>query len=102
MRLVWIALGVLVVIGGLTVLLNVRARRAGYDIPGKTPVRCSKGHLFLTTWVMGGSFTKVRLNPMLRWGRCPVGPHWATLRPVREADLTDEERHSLHGEQAGR
>jgi hypothetical protein len=99
MRALWIVVAVLLVVAIVTVGLNVWARRAGYAIPGRSPVRCSKGHLLLTTWVMGGSLTSVRLGPLTRWGRrCPVGHHWARTRPVKDADLTDEERTPLYGE----
>lgn len=64
---------------------NVVARRAGYAIPGRTDVRCGNGHVFRTTWVEGGSLTTVRLGPLLRYGRCPVGHHWTTIRPVKAA-----------------
>lgn len=91
---------IVAVIAIVVVGLNLWAHRSGYAVPGRSPVRCSLGHLFLTTWVMGGSLTKVRLGPLVRWGRCPVGHHWTTMRPVKDADLTDEERRSLYG-QAG-
>lgn len=101
MRALWVVAAVVLVVGIVVVVLNVWARRAGYSIPGRSPVRCRKGHLFLATWVMGGSLTKVRLGPLTRWGRCPVGHHWTTMRPVRKDELTEEERASLYGE-AGR
>jgi hypothetical protein len=77
--------------------LNVWASRPGYAIPGR-PVRCSKGHLFLTTWVMGDSLTEVQLCQLIRRGRWPVGHHWATMHPVMDAELTHEERTILYGE----
>jgi hypothetical protein len=98
MTALWIVVAVLLVVVIVTVGLNVWARRAGYAIPGRSPVRCSQGHLFLTTWVMGGSLTRVRLGPLTRWGRCRVGHHWATLRPVKDDELTDQERIALYGE----
>ncbi len=101
MRALWVVAAVVLIVGIVVVALNTWARRAGYSIPGRSPVRCSKGHLFLTTWVMGGSLTKVRLGPLTRWGRCPVGHHWTTMHPVKDDELTDEERTSLYGE-AGR
>lgn len=101
MRVLWGLAAVVLAVGIVVVVLNAWARRAGYSTPGRSPVRCSKGHLFLTTWVMGGSLTKVRLGPLTRWGRCPVGHHWTTMHPVKEDELTDEERTSLYGE-AGR
>lgn len=79
----------------LVVATNVLLRRRGYAIPGRTVVRCSKGHLFWTTWVAGGSLKAVRLGPVTRFQRCPVGHHWALIRPVKEQDLTDVDRRSL-------
>jgi hypothetical protein len=93
----WIIVALLLVVA-IVVALNAWARRAGYAIPGRSPVRCSKGHLFLKTWVMGGSLTMVRLGPLTRWGRCPVGHHWATMRPVKDDELSDEERTTLYRE----
>jgi hypothetical protein len=81
----------------LVVVTNVVMRRKGYSIPGKTVVRCSKGHLFVTTWIEGGSLKAVRLGPFTRYQRCPVGNHWAIVHPVKDADLTDEERQMLAG-----
>lgn len=75
--------------------VNLWARRAGYAIPGRTPVRCNKGHLSRRTWVVGGSLNAVRLGPFLRYGRCPVGHHWTVIRPVKEGDLTEAERRTL-------
>jgi hypothetical protein len=79
----------------LVVVLNVAMRRKGYSIPGRTVVRCSGGHLFRTTWVEGGSLKAVRLGPVTRYQRCPVGKHWAIVHPVKEDDLSDEERRSV-------
>ena len=53
MTVLWIGVAVLVIVVIATVGLNSWARRAGYTIPGRSPVRCSTGHLFLTTWIMG-------------------------------------------------
>ena len=60
-----------------------------------TIVRCQQGHLFSTVWVPVGSFKAVRLG-WFRIQRCPVGDHLAIVTPVREADLTDEERRIAH------
>ena len=79
------------------VVINVVVRRQGYTIPGHTVVRCSKGHLFETTWIEGGSLKAVRLGPLTRYQRCPVGKHWALVHPVKEDDLTDEDRQLLAG-----
>lgn len=94
----WIMVALLLVVVLVTTGLNVWARRAGDAIPGRSRVRCSEGHLFRATWVIGGSLTKVRLGPLTRWGRCPVGHHWATMHPVKDDELTDEERTTLYGE----
>lgn len=89
----WIAIiFVLIVLAICTVIVNVVVRRKGYSIPGKTVVRCSKGHLFTTTWVEGGSLKAVRLGPLTRFQRCPVGNHWAIVHPVKNEDLSDEDR----------
>ena len=90
----WIAVAavILVVVAVSVAVMNVAARRKGYSIPGKTVVRCSKGHLFTTTWIEGRSFTTVRLGPFTRYQRCPVGKHWSVVHPVKERDLTEEDR----------
>ena len=87
-----VALVILAVVGVLVVALNVRARRQGYSIPGKTVVRCSRGHLFTTTWIEGGSLKAVRLGPYTRYQRCPVGRHWAIVHPIKDSELSDEQR----------
>ncbi len=91
-----VVLAILLPNASVTAGLNVWARRAGYAVPGRSPVRCGEGHLFLTTWVIGCSLTRVRLGPLSRWGRCPAG-HWARMLPVKDADLTVEEHASLYG-----
>jgi hypothetical protein len=95
MTTVVITVVVLLVLALVLVTINVLMRRKGYSIPGRTVVRCSKGHLFKTTWIEGGSLRAVRLGPGKRYQRCPVGQHWAIIRPVREEDLTDQERQLL-------
>lgn len=76
------------------VALQVYWRRQGYSGPGgETIVRCRDGHIFTTVWIPGVSFKSVRLG-MMRFQRCPVGKHWTTVKPVRESELTDEERHT--------
>jgi hypothetical protein len=42
-------------------------------------------------WVPGGSFKAIRLG-FIRFQHCPVGNHWALVTPVRESDLSEEER----------
>jgi hypothetical protein len=86
---------VLATVAVVVVVVNVIVRHKGYAIPGRTVVRCSKGHLFRTTWIEGGSLKAVRLGPLARYQRCPVGKHWAVVRPVKDEDLTDDERRVL-------
>jgi hypothetical protein len=85
---------VAVVVLGI-IILNVVMRRKGYSIPGKTIVRCSKGHLFTTTWIEGGSLKAVRLGPYTRYQHCPIGKHWSIIHPVKDQNLTAEERKKL-------
>ncbi len=61
----------------------------GYRFGRSTLVRCRQGHLFTTTWVPGASLKAVRLG-WYRFQRCPIGPHWALVKPVREADVSAE------------
>jgi hypothetical protein len=77
---------------GVVAVINLIARSRGYSIPGKTIVCCSKGHLFSTTWIEGSSLKAIKLGPRTRYQRCPVGSHWTTVHPVKDEDLTDEER----------
>jgi hypothetical protein len=58
---------------------------------GKIVVRCSKGHVFTTTWSSLGSLTSIRLG-VARFQRCPVGKHWALVKPVKDSELTDDDR----------
>jgi len=82
---------VIVVVAVLTVV-TVVARRRGYSgMGGNTIVRCSKGHLFTTIWVPGASLKSIRLG-MKRFQHCPVGRHWALVTPVKDSELTDDER----------
>ncbi len=92
-----VGIALLVLVGIIVVAINVVVRRKGYSIPGRTVVRCSKGHLFVTNWVEGGSLKAVRLGPLTRYQHCPVGKHWAIVHPVKEEDLTEEERQAVAG-----
>ena len=94
MSSVSIALIIVLVVVVVVVVENVVVRRMGYAIPGKAIVRCNKGHLFTTTWVEGGSLKAIRLGPFTRYQRCPVGNHWAIVHPVKDEDLTHEQRRS--------
>jgi hypothetical protein len=70
---------------------TIAARRLGYKVGGDVVVRCRDGHLYTTIWIPGVSVKSLRLG-WYRWQRCPVGGHWAVVSPVRDEDLTDEER----------
>jgi hypothetical protein len=70
-----------------TVMLWLRGHRIG----GNVMVRCQKGHLFTTIWVPGASVKSLRLG-WWRFQHCPVGSHWSIVTPVRESDLTEEEK----------
>jgi hypothetical protein len=78
------------VVGALAVG-TVVARRLGYKVGGNVVVRCRQGHLFTTIWIPGASLKAVRLG-WARLQRCPVGKHWSLVTPVRDSDLSDEER----------
>jgi ATP-dependent Clp protease ATP-binding subunit ClpA len=67
------------------------ARRRGYLIGRNLVVRCRQGHLFTTIWLPGASLKSIRLG-WARIQRCPVGKHWTVVTPVREDDLSDDER----------
>ena len=86
---------ILIAVGSITLTINLTMRRKGYSIPGKAVVRCRKGHLFRTTWIEGGSLKAIRLGPLLRYQHCPIGKHWALVRPVKEQDLTSADRKLL-------
>jgi hypothetical protein len=67
------------------------ARRRGYAFGGNTIVRCRRGHLYTTIWIPGVKFKALDLG-IARLQYCPVGQHWSLVTPVRDSDLTDEER----------
>ncbi|HEY3090613.1 MAG TPA: hypothetical protein VGJ59_21390 [Jatrophihabitantaceae bacterium] len=67
------------------------ARRLGYKLGGNTIVRCRQGHLFTTLWIPGVKLKAIDLG-VARVQHCPVGNHWSLVVPVRESDLTEEER----------
>lgn len=92
------SLAVIIVVVALVVVLaslNIFMRRRGYSIPGATVVRCSKGHLFKTTWIEGTSFHAIKLGPRTRYQHCPIGNHWAVVHPVKDEDLTEDDRRTL-------
>jgi hypothetical protein len=67
------------------------SRRLGYNLGMNTVVRCRQGHLFTTIWIPGVKLKGLDLG-VARFQWCPVGRHWTLVTPVRESDLTDEER----------
>jgi hypothetical protein len=81
---------VLIVVGAIAGVTLI-ARRLGYNLGGNTVVRCRQGHLFTTIWIPGIKLKELDLV-VARVQRCPVGNHWSLVVPVRDADLTDEER----------
>ena len=81
----------LLVIGAALAGGTLVARRMGYKVGGNVVVRCRQGHLFTTIWVPGASLKSIRLG-WARLQRCPVGKHWSLVTPVKDADLTDDQR----------
>jgi hypothetical protein len=63
----------------------------GYRIGGNLVVRCRKGHLFTTLWLPGASLKSLRFA-WWRFQRCPVGKHWSIITPVKDSDLTRDEK----------
>jgi hypothetical protein len=70
---------------------TVIARLRGYPIGGNVVVRCRQGQLFTTIWVPGASLKSIRLG-WWRFQRCPVGAHWSLVTPVKESELTEEQK----------
>ena len=85
----------LVAIVVVLVVLTALARKRGYKVGGDVVVRCSQGHLFTTIWIPGASIKALKLG-WARFQYCPVGRHWALVRPVRESELTDMELRIAH------
>lgn len=81
----------LVAVMSALVVATVILRRRGYGFGGNTVVRCRSGHLFTTIWIPGASLKAIRLGWM-RFQYCPVGKHWTLVTPVKDSDLTDENR----------
>lgn len=73
------------------VAFTLLARRLGYRLGGNVVVRCRRGHLFTTLWIPGIKLTGLDLV-IARWQHCPVGRHWSLVTPVRDTDLTEQER----------
>lgn len=73
------------------VVWTLVARRLGYRLGANTVVRCRRGHLFTTIWIPGVKLKAIDLLvARVQW--CPVGRHWSLVTPVRDADLTAEDR----------
>ena len=80
------------IIGGVVVLLEAAALRIRSGrLGGNVVVRCSRGHLFTTIWIPGGSLKALRFG-WWRYQRCPVGHHWSIVTPVKTVELTEQER----------
>jgi hypothetical protein len=79
---------------GTAVLLEVAALwlRTG-RLAGNVAVRCRKGHVFTTIWIPAVSVKSARLW-WWRFQYCPIGRHWSIVTPVRESELSDDERRS--------
>lgn len=75
--------------------VTVIGRRLGYMFGLHTIVRCRRGHLSTTIWIPGVKLKGIDLG-IARVQRCPVGNHWSLVIPVRDADLTDEQRQEAH------
>ena len=60
---------------------------------GNVAVRCRRGHVFTTIWIPAVSVKSVRLW-WWRFQYCPVGRHWTIVTPVRESEMTEDERRS--------
>jgi hypothetical protein len=75
----------------LLVAATLVARRLGYQVGGNVVVRSRMGHLFTTIWIPGANLKALDLG-LARLQRCPVGKHGSIVIPVREANLTCEQR----------
>jgi hypothetical protein len=90
---------VAIVLAAAVVLVYVIARigaaagqKHGYSgMGGDTIVRCSQGHLFTTVWVVGSSVKAVRLGSK-RYQRCPICGKWRIVVPVRDDELSEQDR----------
>lgn len=78
------------VVFGIAIFTLV-ARRMGYKLGGWVVVRCRAGHLFTTLWIPGIKLKAVDLG-VVRFQYCPVDEHWSLVAPVRDRDLSDEDR----------
>jgi len=76
---------------GVAVAGTLIARRLGYNLGANTVVRCRQGHLFTTIWIPGIKLKEIDLV-VARIQYCPVGHHWSLVVPVRDVNMTEEER----------
>ncbi len=73
------------------VVWTLVARRLGYRLGANTVVRCRSGHLFTTIWIPGVKLKAIDLLvARVQW--CPVGRHWSLVTPVRDVDLSVQDR----------
>ena len=73
------------------VVWTLVARRLGYRLGANTVVRCRRGHLFTTIWIPGVKLKAIDLLvARVQW--CPVGRHWSLVMPVRDTDLSVQDR----------
>jgi hypothetical protein len=86
-----VAILLVLVIVGVLVGGTLLARSRGYNVGGAVVVRCREGHLFTTVWLPGVSFKAIKLG-WVRFQRCPVGGNWTFVTPVKDAELSEEER----------
>ena len=80
--------GIVAAIAAETIVV---ARRRGTLVDPRTVVRCRDGHLFSTLWIPAASLKALRLG-WWRLQRCPVGPHWSLVTPVKVSELSAEQR----------
>lgn len=86
----------LIIIAGAAILGETLAMRLrGYRIGANVVVRCQQGHMFTTIWLPGASLKSLRLG-WWRYQRCPVGRHWSLVTPVKESDLSEEQKRIAH------
>jgi hypothetical protein len=81
----------LLIFGVAVWLEPVAMKLRGYRIGGNLVVRCREGHLFTTIWIPGASLKSLRFA-WWRFQRCPVGKHWSIVTPVKESELTEDEK----------
>jgi hypothetical protein len=81
----------LLTLGALLLSEPLAMKLRGYPIGGNLVVRCRRGHLFTTIWIPGASLKSLRFL-WWRLQRCPVGKHWSIVTPVKESQLTEDER----------